>query len=270
MYPPKMRALWREHRQAVSAVLSVAIACAGLAILGGGAVALAAAQGRSNALPTCPFWTNATPPVRQPTPFIPPPSLASQYSLSGRPPAPKFVSGSLVNGQVTITFDAVPGAGSYRLWRNAIAVEWVQSTGAATYTVTDPSPCQGAFYTLVANPDGTTGTEGQLSHPLRLMSNGTVTPWKIPTGQTMPMLVTSYNDGGTTASGYPVGAGMCAVDPRVVPWGTRFWVPDYGWCYAGDIGTWIQHHTVDVWLPGTEANGWGVQDRTITINKQGS
>jgi chitinase len=55
------------------------------------------------------------------------------------------------------------------------------------------------------------------------------------------------------------------VDPRVVPWGTRFFVPDYGWCYAADIGTWIQDHTVDVWLPGTQANGWGVQTRTITI-----
>jgi len=42
-------------------------------------------------------------------------------------------------------------------------------------------------------------------------------------------------------------------------------VPDYGTCLAGDIGTWIQNNTVDVWLPGTQANGWGVQHRTITV-----
>jgi 3D (Asp-Asp-Asp) domain-containing protein len=261
----------RYRAKALSAALSLAITCTGVAALGGGAVILATSAAQaSNTLPTCPFWTNATPPVRQVSPFTPPPSLAGKYSLAGRPAAPKFVKGSLAHSVVTITFDAVPGAGSYRLWRNAIAVQWVQATGAATYTVTDPDPCQGAFYTLVANPGGTTGTEGQLSHPLRLGPHGAVKPWHTPTGSTIHMLVTSYNDVGDTAAGYPTKQGMCAVDPRVVPWGTRFWVPDYGWCYAGDIGTWIQDDTVDVWLPGSEASGWGVQDRTITINKQGN
>ena len=70
---------------------------------------------------------------------------------------------------------------------------------------------------------------------------------------------------GLTASGYNAGLGKCAVDPRVIPWGTYFTVPGYGTCYAADIGTWIQNDTVDVWLPGSQANGWGVQDRTITI-----
>jgi chitinase len=58
---------------------------------------------------------------------------------------------------------------------------------------------------------------------------------------------------------------VCAVDPRVIPWGTYFTVPGYGTCFAGDIGTWIQNDTVDVWLPGSQANGWGVQSRTVTI-----
>jgi len=79
------------------------------------------------------------------------------------------------------------------------------------------------------------------------------------------MMVTSYNDVGSTATGYAAGPGICAVDPRVIPWGTYFTVPDYGTCFAGDIGTWIQNNTVDVWLPGMQANGWGVQHRTITV-----
>ena len=79
------------------------------------------------------------------------------------------------------------------------------------------------------------------------------------------MMVTSYNDGGMTASGYNAQLGVCAVDPRVIPWGTYFTVPGYGTCYAADIGTWIQNDTVDVWLPGSQANGWGVQHRTVTI-----
>ncbi len=216
-------------------------------------------------LGACPFWTNITPPPRSVTPFKAPPQLAPQYSVASRLPAPAGVSGALSGGQVRITFDRVAGAGSYRLWRNAIAVQWITDTGAATYTATDPQPCDHAFYTLVANPDSTTGPESQLSQPYQLTDAGTVQPWPTPAGQTMQMMVTSYNDPGATASGYTTQLGICAVDPRVIPWGTRFYVPDYGWCYAADIGTWIQNSTLDVWLPGTEANDWGVQTRTITI-----
>jgi 3D (Asp-Asp-Asp) domain-containing protein len=79
------------------------------------------------------------------------------------------------------------------------------------------------------------------------------------------MMVTSYNDVAPTATGYHSGLGICAVDPRIIPWGTYFTVPNYGTCFAGDIGTWIQNDTVDVWLPGSQANAWGVQHRTITV-----
>ena len=39
------------------------------------------------------------------------------------------------------------------------------------------------------------------------------------------------------------------------PLGTRFYVPGYGHCYAVDIGSWIKDGIVDVWLPGTQADG---------------
>jgi 3D (Asp-Asp-Asp) domain-containing protein len=42
-------------------------------------------------------------------------------------------------------------------------------------------------------------------------------------------------------------------------------IDGYGYCYAADIGTWIQGEIVDIWLPGTEADTWGVQSRTVTI-----
>ena len=261
-----MRTHWPRRRRAIFATVLATVGFAGLVAVGGGIVASAAPAESASSLPSCPFWTSATPPARSPGPFTAPPSLAPRYSLAGRPAAPTFVSGQLANGAVTITFDAVPGATSYRLSRNSIAVQWVTATGASTYTVTDPDPCQGAFYTLVANPDGTTGTEGHLSHALQLGANGVVRPWVAP-GTSSPFLVTSYNDPGTTSTGYQTGPGMCAVDPRLIPLGTRFWVKSYGWCYAGDIGTWIQGHTVDVWLSGSEANGWGVQDRTIKIGR---
>ena len=55
------------------------------------------------------------------------------------------------------------------------------------------------------------------------------------------------------------------MDARVIPLGTRFKVDGYGYCYAADIGLWIQGKIVDVWLPGSQADNWGVQQRTITI-----
>jgi 3D (Asp-Asp-Asp) domain-containing protein len=218
-------------------------------------------------LPTCPFWSNVVPPVRSTTPWVPPSQTAQPVNLTSRLPSPGGVTGTLSNGQVTITLNRVPGAQAYRVWRNGQSVAWISDFGQATLTAVDTAPCQNAFYSVVAMSDqsGSDASMGQLSAPYQLASNGTVVPWQIPVGSTIPMLVTSYNDGGQTASAYNAGLGICAVDPRVVPWGTYFTVPGYGTCFAGDIGLWIQNDTVDVWLPGTQANNWGVQNRTITI-----
>jgi 3D (Asp-Asp-Asp) domain-containing protein len=226
----------------------------------------ASAVGTSS-LPTCPFWTNVTPPARTTTPWVPPQQTASPVNLTGRLPAPSGITGSLSGSQVTITFNRVPGAQAYRVWRNGQSVAWITDWGQPALTATDTAPCQNAFYTVVALADqsGSDAAMGQLSVPYQLSSSGAVVPWQTPVGSTINMTVTSYNDGGLTASGYNSQLGVCAVDPRVIPWGTYFTVPGYGTCYAGDIGTWIQNHTVDVWLPGSQANGWGVQLRTITI-----
>lgn len=219
-------------------------------------------------LSSCPFWTDITPPARTDTPWIKPLQTAPMYDISGRIPAPQFVSGQLTGGQVTVTFDRVPGATAYRFFRNAQALQWITDTGQATYTATDPAPCQNAFYTLTAMSDPAGSIVSKISPPLQLQANGTVQPWVVPVGQTQTFMITSYNDPGSTAVGYTTSLGMCAVDPRVIPWGIYFYVQDYGYCFSGDIGTWIQNQTVDVWLPGTQANGWGVQHRTLTFIAQ--
>jgi len=41
---------------------------------------------------------------------------------------------------------------------------------------------------------------------------------------------------GKTATGVIVDHGICAVDPAFIPLGTRFVVPGYGMCIAGDTG----------------------------------
>jgi len=254
---PRIRAL-------IGAVALTAAAVGGAEVV---AAQQASAAGTA-ALPTCPFWTNVTPPPRSDTPWVPPAQTAQPVDFAhNRLAPPGGVTGTLTGGQVNITFNRVPGAQAYRVWRNGQSVAWVSDWGQPALTAVDTAPCQNAYYTFEAMSaqSGADSTLGDMSAPYQLNSAGSVVPWQTPVGSTITMMVTSYNDGGATASGYNAQLGVCAVDPRVIPWGTYFTVPGYGTCFAADIGTWIQNDTVDVWLPGTQADGWGVQHRTVTI-----
>jgi 3D (Asp-Asp-Asp) domain-containing protein len=266
MHPPRSRA-----RQWLAATAAAVAACCAL-VLGplASADAAPAAKAAAAALPACPFWASGiTPPARTVTPWTPPLQTAPAVDFATRQAAPTL-SGSLSNGSVTITVSPVANAVAYRVWRDGVAVGYISYWGqTGPLTVTDTAPCQGAYYDVVAMYDtsNSDASMGQLSQPYWLGDDGTPAPGAgdVPVGTQISMMVTSYNDVGSTASGFSSQLGVCATDPRVIPWGTYFSVPGYGTCYAADIGTWIQNDTVDVWLPGSQANGWGVQDRTITV-----
>jgi 3D (Asp-Asp-Asp) domain-containing protein len=86
-------------------------------------------------------------------------------------------------------------------------------------------------------------------------------------GGTLTVSSTAYALPGHTASGLPVGPGICAVDPSVIPLGTRFSVPGYGPCVAADTGGAIIGDRIDVWLPTeSETTSWGRRDVTITFS----
>jgi 3D (Asp-Asp-Asp) domain-containing protein len=224
----------------------------------------------ATALPACPFWAaGITPPARSITPWVPPLQTAQPVDFSSRPAAPAL-SGNLSGGQVTITIEKVPDAVAYKVWRDGVDIGYASYWGQTTpLTVTDTAPCQNAYYDVVAMYDtsGSDASMGQLSQPYWLGADGNLAagPGVVPVGTTVSTTVTSYNDVGQTASGYNSQLGGCATDPRVIPWGTYFNVPGYGTCVAIDIGTWIQNDTIDVWLPGPQANNWGVQSRTVTV-----
>jgi 3D (Asp-Asp-Asp) domain-containing protein len=246
---------------------------AALAVTGGAAATVVAAGGGATAavtpadLPACPFFSDVTPPPRSPTPWVPPRQQAPPLDLSGRLPAPGNIHGALSGGAVTIGFDRVAGAHAYRVFRNGQSVAWISDWGQASLSAVDHSPCRHAFYSIVAMSDesGSGASYGQYAKPYRLEDGGSIAPFGFTPGSTLHVMVTSYNDGGQTASGYTTKLGVCAVDTRIIPWGTRFTVPGYGSCYAADIGLWIQNNTVDVWLPGDQANGWGVQMRDLVF-----
>lgn len=50
----------------------------------------------------------------------------------------------------------------------------------------------------------------------------------------------------TTATGLPIGYGAAAVDPRVIPLGTKLYVEGYGYAFACDTGGAIKGHRIDL------------------------
>ena len=86
-------------------------------------------------------------------------------------------------------------------------------------------------------------------------------------GQTLTVVATAYDLPGSTATGVPVGPGIVAVDPNVIPLGTRMTIPGYGEGVAADTGSAIVGNRIDVWVPdGAAASAWGLRTVTITLH----
>ena len=88
----------------------------------------------------------------------------------------------------------------------------------------------------------------------------------VASGSTMVVSATGYALTGRTATGIPVGVGVAAVDPSVIPLGTRFEVPGYGQAVAADVGSAVRGAKIDLWFPTrAQALAWGRRTVTITI-----
>jgi 3D (Asp-Asp-Asp) domain-containing protein len=86
------------------------------------------------------------------------------------------------------------------------------------------------------------------------------------TGHTLTLVATAYDLTGHTASGLPVGPGIAAVDPSVIPLGTRFAVPGYGVAVAADTGPGIRGAMIDLWFANdAAARAWGRRTVTVTF-----
>lgn len=70
----------------------------------------------------------------------------------------------------------------------------------------------------------------------------------------------------TTATGARAVRGVIAVDPRVIPLGTRVYVPGYGYAVAADTGGAIKGNRIDLCFDTVaECNEWGRRRVTIII-----
>jgi 3D (Asp-Asp-Asp) domain-containing protein len=61
---------------------------------------------------------------------------------------------------------------------------------------------------------------------------------------------------GFTKSGVPVTKGIVAVDPSVIPLGTKLYIPGYGFATAGDTGGGIIGQMIDLGYPDGVQSDW--------------
>ena len=91
----------------------------------------------------------------------------------------------------------------------------------------------------------------------------------------LSMVATAYtaacggcSGSGRTASGRMAGHGVVAVDPRVIPLGTRMYIPGYGHAVAGDTGGAIRGNRIDLGFDSNAAaNQFGRRSITVYLIK---
>lgn len=94
-------------------------------------------------------------------------------------------------------------------------------------------------------------------------------------GKTISVKATAYTAqckgcSGVTSTGIDLNrdrqAKVIAVDPSVIPLGTKVYVEGYGHAVAGDVGGAIKGNRIDIHVPTKdEAYNWGVRNVNVTI-----
>jgi peptidoglycan DL-endopeptidase CwlO len=86
-------------------------------------------------------------------------------------------------------------------------------------------------------------------------------------GRTLTVSATGYSLKGRTSTGVSVGYGVVAVDPNMIPLGTKMTIPGYGQGVAADTGGAMVGARIDLWFPTqAEALAWGTRTVSITLH----
>jgi 3D (Asp-Asp-Asp) domain-containing protein len=138
---------------------------------------------------------------------------------------------------------------------------------------------QGQISSLIAQADAAQAKSAQLTRSSATSTSALVTSAPAGStfvsagsapatgGRTITVSATGYALPGRTATGLPVGWGIVAVDPSVIPLGTKMTVPGYGEAVAADTGGAVIGATIDLWFPSVaQANAWGRRTVTITLH----
>lgn len=133
-----------------------------------------------------------------------------------------------------------------------------------TSNKTDKVVVRGTKEKVVATPVSNVSTSSATSSS---SSSASSTP---SGGKTYKMESTAYSGGGTTAYGIKLSANpglkVIAVDPRIIPLGSKVWVEGYGEAIAGDTGGAIKGNIVDVYFPNeSQCYSWGRRMVTVKV-----
>lgn len=133
-----------------------------------------------------------------------------------------------------------------------------------TSNKTDKVVVRGTKEKVVATPVSNVSTSSATSSS---SSSASSTP---SGGKTYKMESTAYSGGGTTAYGINLSANpglkVIAVDPRIIPLGSKVWVEGYGEAIAGDTGGAIKGNIVDVYFPNeSQSYSWGRRMVTVKV-----
>ena len=130
--------------------------------------------------------------------------------------------------------------------------------------------------TKVASANTTAPAPAQKTASAAPVQKATAAPASA-TAQEMTVTATAYTAyctgcSGTTATGIDLRANpnqkVIAVDPSVIPLGSRVWVEGYGEAIAGDTGGAIKGNIIDLFMKDKQdALNWGRQTVTIKILK---
>lgn len=124
------------------------------------------------------------------------------------------------------------------------------------------------------NPDGIVGPKTARVISLRL-NQPIAAPAPSVYKQELLMSATAYDDcwqcngswtGQPSYIGLPLQTGVVAVDPNVIPLGTKLWIEGYGEAVAADVGGAIKGNRIDLFYPDhTSASNYGIQKIKVYV-----